>query len=286
MTSFISCDECNENMRRECFLTHKKKEHPESFFKELFTFQDNQECTVKYPARVRDAIHILSGDIVPYDCGDDNYLDFGGGGVAKDKTTISKIKEHPLKHRQKYFELIKEGLTADNLLSLLQVIIKKPSIIYKDEAEITKQRKINDHLQNQLKETEQHYNDEIRKLNMTDDKLTIETLQINLIKKSNELEKLQYKIGELSRELKHYQEEDEYRMEQNQSKFINDVKEESYVDQMRRIYDKETAKLKKDLEKAKESQKEMEKLKKKNKHLKTHIKLLKKGDDSDSSDSE
>lgn len=284
MSSVVKCYECNQELRRDCLFTHIKKEHPDYFYKELFAFQNDSECSLKSPTRVRDAIHILSGEIIPYDMGDDDCIDFGSGKLYKDKTAVTKIGEHPLKHRQKYYESIMEGMTIENLILLFQVLLKKPSIIYKDEAVIEKYKKTNESLQKELKETTHELNSKIRELYMSDDKQEIEELTIRNIKLTNEIDNMRFKMNEMASELKHYRDEEEYRMEQNQSRFIEDMKQDSYVDQSRKWFDKEIAKMKKELQAEKDKVKSLEKIKKKNKSLKKYIDMLKRKGDSDDSD--
>ena len=177
-----------------------------------------------------------------------------------------------------------EGMTIENLILLFQVLLKKPSIIYKDEAVIEKYKKTNETLQKELKETTHELNSKIRELYMSDDKQEIEELTIRNIKLTNEIDNMRFKMNEMASELKHYRDEEEYRMEQNQSRFIEDMKQDSYVDQSRKWFDKEIAKMKKELQAEKDKVKSLEKIKKKNKSLKKYIDMLKRKGDSDDSD--
>ena len=126
----ISCDECQELVRKECFLTHITNNHQGYLWNQIFKpnpFNEQGEFTgLKYKMPMMEVRDILNGSDRPLVIEGENdtfYMDFGGKGVYnKDLTAVKHIQDHPLKHMQNLFEYLKEDLTADILIKLFTCI--------------------------------------------------------------------------------------------------------------------------------------------------------------------
>jgi hypothetical protein len=129
----ISCDECQELVRKECFLTHITNNHQGYLWNQIFKpnpYNEQGEFTgLKYKMPMMEVRDILNGNDRPLVIEGENdtfYMDFGGKAVYnKDLTAVKHIQDHPLKHMQNLFEYLKEDLTADILIKLFTCITAK-----------------------------------------------------------------------------------------------------------------------------------------------------------------
>lgn len=131
----MNCDVCNEEIRKDTFFNHMKKEHPTYFWDEIYCplpFEKGEDGRVSWTGLksnscLKDAIEILKGNPCPWDIGDDSFLDFGNGTVYKKYESASRnIAEHPGKHSTMLYERIMAGLTPEKLAQLFEGLLLKP----------------------------------------------------------------------------------------------------------------------------------------------------------------
>lgn len=129
------CNTCNESVRKDTYITHILKLHPEYFWNDIFTPFMNDETKVwdlRSRLQLRDAMNVLELG-TSYQVDDELYADFGSKQTFKNPVTANKhIQKHPTKHQTAFCELIKQGLTVENLLELFQWIHYRPVKVIND----------------------------------------------------------------------------------------------------------------------------------------------------------
>jgi hypothetical protein len=131
------CNTCNETIRKDTYITHILKTHPEYIWNDLFRLFRDEETGVwdlRSRTQLREAINILEAD-GSYELDDELYADFGSKQTFKNSATATKhIQKHADKHRSAFCQLVKEGLTEKNLLELFKWIVHRPVKVINDIA--------------------------------------------------------------------------------------------------------------------------------------------------------
>ena len=129
------CNTCNETIRKDTYITHILKTHPEYIWNDLFRTIRDEETGVwdlRSRTQLREAINILEAD-GSYELDDELYADFGSKQTFKNSATATKhIQKHADKHRSAFCQLVKEGLTEKNLLELFKWIVHRPVKVIND----------------------------------------------------------------------------------------------------------------------------------------------------------
>jgi hypothetical protein len=129
------CNTCNETIRKDTYITHILKAHPEYMWNDIFRpFRDEETGVwdLRNRAQLKEAINVLEAD-GSYELDDEVYADFGSKQTFKNSATATKhIQKHADKHRSAFCQLIKEGLTEKNLLELLKWIAHRPVKVIND----------------------------------------------------------------------------------------------------------------------------------------------------------
>jgi hypothetical protein len=130
----IECSVCNIEVRKDTLLTHITKNHPTFLWDHIFcTYQhiNPDDYTLRTSRNMRIAINILEDERVPYELADGVHIDFGSKcSYTGDKTAIKHILDHPVKHRDGFFQMIKDSITPEKMVALLKWIVgKRPTIV-------------------------------------------------------------------------------------------------------------------------------------------------------------
>ena len=131
----INCQECNESLRKECYLTHMTKQHPTYLWNEVFCInplnEDGEYMGLKIKSPLMDVIGILEGSNKAYYIGSESdgadlYLDFGNKMVYnKEHTAIKHILEHQDKHIDNLFNAFKDTMTKEVFLKISKAMTAK-----------------------------------------------------------------------------------------------------------------------------------------------------------------
>lgn len=297
----ISCDECHEIVRKDCFLTHITKNHQGYLWNQIFKpnpYNEQGEFTgLKYKIPMMEVRDILNGNDRPLVIEGENdtfYMDFGGKAVYnKDLTAVKHIQDHPLKHMQNLFEYLKEDLTADILIKLFTCITAKTAgqtDAYKARAvkkEFDEYKYATTGQLERLQLIEKKYNE----LATSDSNKVIEDLKKQLMTSYVKSQELQSKLNSTMSEMYDLQGQIDARYLRNREDGERMDEDLKLCDQIRKEYDMKLAKerngLDARLKKAKEDyerdikketekyEKDIEKWEKKERKFKKEIKAYK-----------
>lgn len=312
--SSISCSECTEIVRKECYLSHIKKNHPTFFWNDVLCFHTEKSNGLRTTLPMKDLIKILNDDPIPYFMGgsihDDKdntelYLDASTGTIYnKETTAIKHIIDKKERHKERIFEIMKESLTPSILSSMFEFIVSKPlekvidtSLIRTKDNEIAKLTKDLQDLKQQHSTLRTNYmelksDDYIKRVEKENDTLKTKNITLDV-----EITDLYSKLNNLERELNSYKLTERNKESVLSGKLGEEMEEIRLIDVMRKRFETDLQKSKNECEKIQEaSEKNIKKLNKKIKSQDSEIKALKfqlkaitkqnKDSDSDSSDSD
>jgi chromosome segregation ATPase len=247
---------------------------------------DNHSLRTK--RNIRTAISILEDARIPYELDEDVHVDFGSNVTySTDKTAIKHITEHPAKHKDNFLELLKDGLTNEKMIQLLQWIAEKPTQVVMDKMI---ERRLKDELKEQvdsaterieqLKDQYALLQRRYTALNEGEEQQEIQRLKQQVSEYSSEHRKLALMYKELQVELKQYKLTDKELEDKNRNNLMTEQKEwdvyEKMRDDLQKKSEKSVAQHKKEVEKLNAVyDKKESKYKKEIKALKHQIKVLK-----------
>lgn len=287
----VQCTACKEIVRKDTLLSHIKKLHPSYLWDNVFcTYQaiDPDNHSLRTKRNIRTAISILEDARIPYELDEDVHVDFGSNVTySTDKTAIKHITEHPAKHKDNFLELLKEGLTNEKMIQLLQWIAEKPTQVVMDKMI---ERRLKDELKEQvdsateriesLKDQYALLQRRYTALNEGEEQQEIQRLKQQVSEYSSEHRKLALMYKELQVELKQYKLTDKELEDKNRNNLMTEQKEwdvyEKMRDDLQKKSEKSVAQHKKEVEKLNAVyDKKESKYKKEIKALKHQIKVLK-----------
>lgn len=296
MSASVACGECNETIRKECYLSHVKKNHPTFFWNDLLCFYPDKSLGLRTKAPLRNLIEILEGHPQPYlligsisDSRENNelYLDASSGCVyTKVETAAKWIGTGKDKHKDKFFEVLRDSITPEILCSMVAYMVDKPTEKIMDTQLINRKDKEIRELQKEIEKQKTLYNelhkqyDEIRDddylQRMEDENDKLKTKNVTL---DAEIDDLYTKISRLQSELKQYTPSADQLESQNTSRLNSEIHEWGLLEKARKQHQKELEKLTQDNQKKTEKIEKLEekhkKDKKKNESLTVEIETLK-----------
>lgn len=291
----VQCTSCKENVRKDTLLSHIKKNHPSHLWDNIFcTYSavDPNDFTLRTKRNVRTAISILEDARIPYELDEDIHADFGSNTTySTDKTAIKHILDHPVKHKENFLELLKEGLTTEKMIALLTWVMGKPTQIIMDDRIIAgmkrdmeeKERTFQDKME-EISDRHRHLQKMYDSLREGEEQQQIQQLKQQLYDYSSENRKLATMCKELTNTVRSYQPDDAEIEAKNRTNLMTEQKEWDVYEKMRDDLQKKTEKTisshAKDMEKIEASHKKtIEKLtsvyEKKESKYKKEIKALK-----------
>jgi hypothetical protein len=295
------CNTCNESVRKDTYITHILKNHPEYVWNDIFNpFMDEETKVWDLRSRLQliDAINVLECDS-SYQVDDELYADFGSKQTFKNAVTANKhIQKHPSKHKQFFCELIKQGLTEEKLLELLKWIRYRPVKIINDMPWC--QNQIKEGLAKGMKELDDekkvfmnelyHARAVAKKCNEimeTDEyKVYAKTQEENQRLREN-IRVLQSNVNTLTCDMNHYKEFYDASESRNQTNLAEEINGMTYYEKARKSYETKMKKHEEDCDKKMKKHEEdydkkmkqaieaTEKFEKREKKLKAEIKAYK-----------
>jgi hypothetical protein len=285
------CTVCKENVRKDTLLTHSKKTHPSFLWDSVFcTYKDIDPTNnaLRTKRNIRTAISILEDARIPYELDEDIHIDFGSNTTySTDKTAIKHILDHPAKHRENFLALLKDGLTNEKMIALLQWIIDKPTQVIMDnriiaEMKLDMQRKEQEYhdAMDHLRERHNHLTKQYAMLREGEEQQQIQELKQQVHEYALENRKLANICKDLQQSVKQFNLSDEELENRNRTNLMTEQKEWDVYEKMKDDLTKKTAKLvashTKEVEKLTSSaDKKESKYKKEIKALKHQVKTLK-----------
>lgn len=294
----IECSSCNEQVRKDTLLVHIKKNHPSYLWDHIFCTYHHinpEDYTLRNTRNIRTAISILEDNQIPYELDDEVFIDFATKTAYKrDSIAVNHILDHPVKHRDNFFQMLKEGLTMEKMSALLKWIVGRRPRVIEDPIAINK-------LKEQIAERDETYRKNtllygqemaslqacLTALQETEEQQQIAELKRELINEKRESRNLILMCNELQAELKPYRKTDREIEESNKKSLQDEQKEWDAYEKVKQQYLEKQTELDKKLIKAKEAfdkelskitsafEKKESKQKKEIKALKHQIKILK-----------
>ena len=292
--SVIQCPECAESFRKESYLTHMKKNHPSFLWSDTVRFHPEGAGLASKTA-MADMIKILRGEPVPLFIGASTfdaqgetelYLDASSGCVYnKETTAIKHVLNSGSKHANSIFSLLKETLTQEVLVSMLEFMLEKPTEKIIDQKVIAKKDKVIQDMQKELdilrinnstlrdRCNELESGDRIRALTRRN-----QTLETDYASLDTENAELYNKISNLERQLKQYRPEEMSETlvlamaDEREAKLNKEIHEYNMAEKVRKSLQKDIAKREIEIEKLR---KDNDKYKRKNDNKKAEIQALK-----------
>jgi hypothetical protein len=287
----VQCTACKENVRKDTLLSHIKKNHPSYLWDNIFcTYSavDPNDFTLRTKRNVRTAINILEDARIPYELDEDIHADFGSNTTySTDKTAIKHILDHPMKHKENFLELLKDGLTTEKMIALLTWVMGKPTQIIMDDRIIAsmkrdmeeKERAFQDKME-EMSDSQRHLQKMYDSLREGEEQQQIQQLKQQVYDYASENRKLATICKELTNTVRSYQPDDAEIESKNRTNLMTEQKEWDVYEKMRDDLQKKGEKAatthKKEVEKLTSSyEKKESKYKKEIKALKHQIKTLK-----------
>lgn len=294
----IECSSCNEQVRKDTLLVHIKKNHPSYLWDHIFCTYHHinpEDYTLRNTRNIRTAISILEDNQIPYELDDEVFIDFATKTAYKrDSIAVNHILDHPVKHRDNFFQMLKEGLTMEKMSALLKWIVGRRPRVIEDPIAINK-------LKEQIAERDETYRKNtllygqemaslqacLTALQETEEQQQIAELKRELFNEKRESRNLILMCNELQAELKPYRKTDREIEESNKKSLQDEQKEWDAYEKVKQQYLEKQTELDKKLIKAKEAfdkelskitsafEKKESKQKKEIKALKHQIKILK-----------
>ena len=285
-----TCNICNESVRKDSYITHILKNHPNYFWNDIFNPCMDEETKVwdlRSRLQLIDAINVLECD-ASYQIDDELYADFGSKQTFKNAVTANKhIQKHPTKHKTTFYELIKQGLTEEKMLELLKWIRYRPVKVINDmpwcqnyvKEEVAKRLKELDDKNAVFMNELYHARVVAKKCNeimVTDEYTVYAKTQAENQKLKEDIRVLQSNVNTLTCDMNHYKEFYDSTESRNQINLAEELTGMSYYEKARKNYE---AKMKKHEEecdkKMKQAVEASEKFDKREKKLKAEIKAYK-----------
>jgi DNA repair exonuclease SbcCD ATPase subunit len=288
------CNACNDTVRKDTYITHILKMHPEYFWDDMFKPFMNDETKVwdlRNRAQLKDAINVLELGS-SYQIDDELYADFGSKQTFKNPVTANKhIQKHITKHQTAFCELIKQGLTVEKLLELFNWIVYRPVKIINDMPWC--QSQIKEGLAKGMKELDDEkkvFMNELyharaiakrcNEIMETDEyKAYAKTREENQTLREN-IRVLQSNVNTLTCDMNHYKEFYDASESRNQTNLAEEINGMTYYEKARKSYETKMKKHEEDCDKKiKQAREEADeanaKLEKREKKLKAEIKAYK-----------
>jgi hypothetical protein len=134
-TMHVNCNACDDDVRKDTYIVHIIKNHPEFFWRDVFTLFKDEHDTLQNRriTQMKDAISVLDTGC-SYELDDELYVDFGDKRTyKKPETATGHALKHTEKHINNFVDLLKMGLTRQTLRELFAFIVSKPTKVINDE---------------------------------------------------------------------------------------------------------------------------------------------------------
>jgi hypothetical protein len=284
-----TCNQCNENVRKDTYIVHIIKNHPTFFWNDIFTLARCEETGAleiqdKCKMQMREAYGVLDND-APYELEDELFIDFGSKQTFKNSATALKhIQKHTEKHKENYVEMLKEGLNVDIVKQLLSFLRQRKVRVIDDQNEVARQvqKQVAEHKKEFLFEINEMrtYNDKCKRFMERDEVKQIETMEQEIVQLRKELRDATNVMRHQDAELFGYRTSYANLESINKTNMINEMSEMSYYEKAKANCEakmkKHEEECNKKIKKAKEEMDEAtEKFEKKEKKLKAEVKAYK-----------
>lgn len=284
-----NCDQCNQDVRKDTYISHIIKNHPTYFWNDIFSLARCEETGVldlqdKSKMQLREAYNVLDSGS-SYELEDQLYVDFGSKQTFKSSETAMKhIQKNIEKHRQNYVEMLKEGLNVENVMQLITFLRQRKVKIIDDKNEVKRQvdKQVAEEKQKIISELNmcRIERDDCRKFMQRDEVKHIQTMEEDIIRLRKELIDANNVMRHQDAELYGYRTSIVNMETINRTNLINEMNEMSYYEKAKANCNAKMKKHEEDCDKkikqAKEEIKELsEKFEKKEKKLKSEIKVYK-----------
>ena len=284
-----TCSRCKDVIRKDTYIVHIFKNHPNYFWEDIFTFVRDEDTNVielhdRSRLQLKEAYNLLNNES-SYELDDELYVDFGSKQAFSSSTTATKhIQKHPLKHQETFVQLLKEGLTVDSAKKLFEFILQRKVRIIDDANEVKRQveRRVSEEKLKYVGEVnEMRIQHEINKKYMDRDEVK------EIARLHEEVERLKKEVRDANNIMRH-QDSELYGYRHtyanleatNKANLIKDMTEMSYYEKAKQNCESKMKKHEEDcnkkMKKAKEEIEELtQKFEKKEKKLKADIKAYK-----------
>jgi chromosome segregation ATPase len=284
-----TCNQCNENVRKDTYIVHIIKNHPTFFWNDIFTLAHCEETGAleiqdKCKMQMREAYGVLDND-APYELEDELFIDFGSKQTFKNSATALKhIQKHTEKHKENYVEMLKEGLNVDIVKQLLSFLRQRKVRVIDDQNEVARQvqKQVAEHKKEFLSEINEMrtYNDKCKRFMERDEVKQIETMEQEITRLRRELADANNVMRHQDAELFGYRTSYANLESINKTNMIDEMSQMSYYEKAKANCEakmkKHEEECNKKIKKAKEEMDEViEKFEKKEKKLKAEVKAYK-----------
>jgi len=205
-----NCNACNELIRKDSYITHILKNHPNYLWEEIMCINVCEDGATDFRTKVYldSAIQTLR-EGAPYELGDEVYADFGSKVVYKTSSAAMKhILKDTEKHKKNFMELL--NITPDKLATMLKIMGMRPKRIL----DVIKVKEIEDRTAIALKEAKdeielyredaEKWREHIKSEEYIEYQAKIAVINNYLINTRNEKADIQYKLNEANRTLERY----------------------------------------------------------------------------------
>jgi len=284
-----TCDHCNEIVRKDTYIVHITKNHPTFFWDDIFSLVCCEQTGVmelkdRSKVQLREAYNVLDCGS-SYELEDGIYVDFGNKQTFKNsETALKHIQKNTEKHKQKYVDMLKEGLNVDTVKQLIAFLRQRKVKVIDDASEIKRQveRQVAEERQKIVGELNMALieRDNCRKYMERDEIKHIESLEQQIRQLRKELLDATNVMRHQDAELSGYRHSYANLESMNKSNLINEMTQMSYYEKAKANCEAKMKKHEEDcdkkIKKAKEEIVELsEKFEKKEKKLKSEIKAYK-----------
>jgi DNA repair exonuclease SbcCD ATPase subunit len=284
-----TCDQCNETVRKDTYIVHIIKNHPTFFWDDIFSLVCCQETGAmelkdRSKMQLREAYNVLDSGS-SYELEHEVYVDFGSKQTFKNsETALKHIQKNTEKHKQKYVDMLKEGLNVDNVKQLITFLRQRKVKVIDDASEIKRQveRQLAEEKLKYAREMNEmrEYTDKCKKFMERDEVKQIETMEQIISRLRKELADATNVMRHQDAELYGYRTSYANLESVNKTNMINEMNQMSYYEKAKANCEAKMKKHEEDcdkkIKKAKEEIVELtEKFDKKEKKLKSEIKAYK-----------